>query len=143
MIKKIYDRDTGNIYDVGADNKLKLVAEGSCDVESGTSNHSFLINLNNKLEIGKSYIVKIIYDEDECFTSANIFNYYYKTSNGDSNWSLWNLFDYDSDSNILGYMRYEESENYNRLYLTSDDLSGELTLYSNCTCEVYELPFSM
>lgn len=124
MIKKIYDRDTGNIYDVGADNKLKLVAEGT--LEWDDDNGCYNVNFNVKEN--KYYLLELHDAGDSllthtfCYTSAG----FSIPDTFESKWSgVW----------IKGY-------GYgNELYLYEQD---ELTEgYVGVQYKVYELPFSM
>lgn len=136
MIKKIYDRDTGNIYDVGADNKLKLVDR--IVIENGEdSSTSINFILTNQLEIGKTYLLKLIDDA----ASVDHFNTFIHISSEETyNHCIGLARDYDSDSIVQVRYSYLIHDNY----IISIDGFNSNNLYNNYEIlEIYELPFSM
>lgn len=124
MIKKIYDRDTGNIYDVGADNKLKLVAEGTLEIEG--YGYKPIYNF----EANKCYLIQI-FENEVSFISVQ----------------LW------IDDNYRGFAITNDYSNAGELvYVTIGNTFFEVyTLregsyvqdYEGYLYKIYELPFSM
>jgi hypothetical protein len=136
MIKKIYDRDTGNIYDVGADNKLKLVDRIVIENEADSST-CVNFTLTNQLEIGKTYLLKLIDDA----ASSNHYNTFIHISSEETyNYCIGLARDYDSDGDVTVRYYYHTTPNI----AISIEGINEINLYNNYEIlEIYELPFSM
>lgn len=125
MIKKIYDRDTGNIYDVGADSKLKLVAEGS--FEEHPEDERCVVRPYN-FENNKMYVLVVKYlSLLHCTLIGWCYDDRFVTSYG--------LTEGDEVICFIS-KKSEPSYAYN---VNADYVEG----LSNYNYEIYELPFSM
>lgn len=136
MIKKIYDRDTGNIYDVGADNKLKLVAEGTYNP---TSDYEGEIVLNNNLEPNKIYMVSINDNVSTLLCSNTIISTFGLSENTGIP-TFISMIDGDTESlqNFLSHILYSSRNKIN--------INGDGSTYvfgESIPVKIYELPFSM
>jgi hypothetical protein len=143
MIKKIYDRDTGNIYDVGADSKLKLVAEGSYDILSDSTVKNY--KLNNRLEPNKCYLIEM-----HCYGYGGMTSAVFKTFGvpyedrvsvyGNTAGCWWNVND-EIVNICFSYQCYLDEIGI--LTILGKDSSGELYGEEDDELRIYELPFSM
>lgn len=126
MIKKIYDRETGNIYDVG-DNKLKLVAEGVLEWDE-ENNYYKPINNINELKENVQYLIKLEDIDGGIMTFVGEFNNWYMTSQYVYNYNydvVHSMFIHKDFTNLvtLDMSTFDGAEGY--------------------TYKIYELPFSL
>ena len=128
MIKKIYDRDTGNIYDVGADSKLKLVAEGVFEYDD---NKKTYINVYS-FEPDKTYLFKM-YDGDTSFFATTIF------ATSDVIISTPQAELYESGSIMM--VKQVNENDIQFVQMNTGELS--LGLYCAYIYKIYELPISI
>lgn len=154
MIKKIYDRDTGNIYDVGADNKLKLVAEGTYDSENSTD---FIIeyNLDKDLAENKFYYIER-YDDTDGSKSGVFIRTGSEIHTGNQIYTLVSPVrtiitgvNSDDDSIVECSIQYSRTKNMATGVYTHKKISINsinripITQSESDTLQVYELPFSL
>lgn len=127
MIKKIYDRDTGNVYDVGADDKLKLVAEGTLEKNEELGDYKPINNIN-ELKENVQYLIKLENTDGDLMTCVGEFKKKFMTSQF--------VYDYGYDKVYSVFIH----KDFTRL-VTYDMNSYEYA--EGYTYKIFELPFSL
>lgn len=133
QITKIKNKQTGEVYDIGGNNKLKLITEAYYDVEST----SFIINYDI-LDNNKMYLLCFENDRGMSSMAFTIGRNIYTTP------AQWVDVD-DTVYSVYVVMGTEPSINEMYVHLSSDEEGVQELLDFNeyCKLTVYELPFSL
>lgn len=137
MIKKIYDRDTGNIYDVGGSNKLKLVDTALYNENKGEYNFTADIKLNT------CYLLHCIDDNNMGIYSTCV------VMTGNSNNTAYTpvyIISNSEDNSALGFLGLSVRTKNIFIQLIVDNNGStynDAEPFSFDKIEIYELPFSL
>ena len=127
-VKQIYDRDTGNTYQIGGGSEMKLVAEGVFEYDDNKEIYKNVYSF----EPDKTYLFKM-YDGDVSFFSTTIF------ATGDVIVSTPQAELYESGA-IIMFKQVNENDIYFVETNTGESVFG---LYASYIYKIYELPFTL
>lgn len=130
QITKIKNKQTGEVYDIGGSNKLKLIAEGQMIQESlGVE-----ANLEEPLEINKIYLFQSVDS-----VMGGYIDVYFKTNSelGYTSSTITYLYELEEDLAIVCKFIYYD----NKIEILPMQ-GGEYVFYAN-EFRIYELPFSL
>lgn len=124
MINKIKDKQTGEVYEIGGSNKLKLVAEGTFLLNGSVYNPIY------NFESNKCYLIQI-FEGEASYIAVQLW-----TDGSGRGWAITN-----DEANMGEIVCIEVHRTF--VTVTSLNTSNFLQDYEGYPYKVYELPFAL